>query len=214
MKNKGMTLIEIVVILGVLVALMTYMAISLDPAAMIGRARDAQRKKDIGKIKVALEEYYNDRGCYPQQAVVEAIDCGSDSFNPWLSKWPCDPTGGKYVIGMDDSDCPKYYRVLTNLENKSDSDVPDGWYEKTWVAHYGDGLADRDTVNFGVSSTNVKWYDELISPDCNTPWPQCYRLTSDGCTSWSGGPHADAYVHHDCLPQCRVSCCINGEICN
>jgi prepilin-type N-terminal cleavage/methylation domain-containing protein len=214
MMKKGMSLIEVVLALAIVAILMVFMTISLNPAAMVGRANDAQRKKDIGKIKLAMEEHYNDKGCYPTQAVVDAIGCSSRDFNPWLEKWPCDPNGSQYVIGMENASCPSYYRILTNLENKHDSDIPSGWYESTLIAYYGDGLVDRDMVNYGVSSTNVKWYDQMLSPDCDTPWPQCYRLTTDGCTSWSGGPHTDAYVHHDCLPQCRVSCCLDGQVCN
>jgi prepilin-type N-terminal cleavage/methylation domain-containing protein len=215
MMKKGMSLIEVILALSIVAVLMVFMTISLNPSAMMGRARDAQRKKDIGKIKLAMEEYYSDRGCYPRQDVIDAIGCSSRDFNPWLDKWPCDPKGTKYLIAVgEDVNCPNQYRILTELENKFDSDIPSGWYESAGTAYYLNGTVTREEVNYGASSTNISWYDQTLDPICSQGIPGCYRRIGEVCTSWAGGPHSNAYVSQECLPQCQVSCCLNGEVCN
>ncbi|MFZ2153124.1 MAG: hypothetical protein WAV41_03645 [Microgenomates group bacterium] len=195
-------------------ALMGLMA--LNPGALINRAQDSQRKKDLARIKVAFEEYFNDRECFPDQTMIDSLTCRGNGFAPWLPNWPCDPKGGAYKIYTGAS-CPKTYILLTDLLYKKDAHIPIGWYDQGSNYHFGDGSLTSNDVNYGVSSSNINWYDEVL-PDpvsCNTVFGDCYDVYSDGCQSLSrDADHLNAYVDNNCKAGCQVSCCNNGRICN
>lgn len=217
-KNSGFTLVELMIVAVIMIILSLAMINGLDPISLANKARDARRKKDIGRIKVAFEEYLSDRGCYPTQDLVEGLDCNSNEFAPWLSSWPCDPTGVNYRIMVNAGGCPKWFKVLTNLENKKDKDIPSGWYEAPvgTILYLGDGTVGRSEVNYGGSSTNVRWDEETVADYCYAHTGQCY--TSPGAGSCQvlgrGVQYSNAFVSSDCLSECRVSCCYNGEVCN
>jgi len=50
----------------------------------LAKGRDAKRKDDLEKIRLAFEDYYNDHGCYPDPAILE--NCGSDLLSPYLKR--------------------------------------------------------------------------------------------------------------------------------
>ncbi|MCX6727031.1 MAG: type II secretion system protein, partial [Candidatus Shapirobacteria bacterium] len=122
--KKGFTLIELLVVMAILAIIMTIMVGILDPAALLNKGYDAQKKKDVNRIKVAFEEYANDnKGCFPTEAVINdkglLIDsnCNKNVFAPWLSSWPCAPQGKHYLIYTEPSNCPKWFKVATKLDN-------------------------------------------------------------------------------------------------
>jgi prepilin-type N-terminal cleavage/methylation domain-containing protein len=165
--RKGFSLIEITIVIAIVMILVAIVTSALKPIALVNRARDAQRKKDLDRIKIAFEEYNNDMGSYPGKDMVNLLrykgSCSSNVFKPWLSSWPCDPNGETYYIliplNPDGTltDKPGWYKVLTNLEDKQDKDIPAGWYVPGAVQYVGPYT--HDQVNYGVSSQNVSWRD-------------------------------------------------------
>lgn len=93
--NKGFTLVELLVVVGIIGILATLLM-----ANFIGvrqRARDAQRKSDIRQIQSALEFYRSDIGSYP--ATISACGAsltGGSPVNTYMQKIPCDPSGSGY----------------------------------------------------------------------------------------------------------------------
>lgn len=150
-SKSGMTLVEILVVMAVLAVMIVGAIGAMDPMGTMAKARDTQRKKDLNRIKTAFEDYFNDRNCYPSQTLVDQLttraNCKGASFSPWLSTWPCDPNGLPYplVVG-DDANCPKWYKIMTNLEYKKDPQISD---------QGGIGLGVGVSVNYGVASGNV-----------------------------------------------------------
>lgn len=79
-SQKGFTIVElliVIVVIGILAALVlnTFSGVQK-------RARDTQRQTDINAIATQLEVYYNDKGGYPEEAVIDApelkgIDVGA-----------------------------------------------------------------------------------------------------------------------------------------
>lgn len=156
-NNKGFTLIEMIIAVSLIAVMSVIILNGLNPKSATDKGHDTQRKNDIRRLGVAMEEYFSDKGCYPAQAIVDAIQCGSSSFKPWVINWPCDPDGSKYYIYTENSSCPKYYKILTDLKNRSDSAIPSGWYHQDGSVRFGNGSLTMNMVNYGISSSNIKW---------------------------------------------------------
>ena len=209
-KNKAFTLVELLIVMAILMTL-TVMAVGIiNPIALVNRGKDAQRKKDLNRIKVAFEEYFNDKGYYPGEDLVEEFmdkdNCKKniEDFS-YLKPWPCDPNGEPYLTFAE---IGNKFRVVTNLENKEDKDIPLGWYEREDFFLMG---KTKEDVNYGVSSSNILWYDELpISPLCNTK--QCNEIQQGGGCGHSpscSGKSGNCYYWTDgkCDSVCRVPPC-------
>ncbi len=215
MKAKlGFTLIELLIVLAIIAILVVVMTGNINPILMVARANDSRRKKDLGRLSVAFEEYYNDQGCYPSQAFIDSIsttsNCGEGVFRPWLNKWLCDPERRQpYVIVMENSDCPEWFKIYANLMDKNDQDIPDGWYELENF-RFGYGQLTPDDVNYGVSSTNVTWHEMQLSENCGQG---CFRrigTNSCGVTAVCGGGFGgQCFTDSECSAECSVSSCNN-----
>lgn len=148
-KNQGLTLIEVIIVITILSLLFIISMMSW--RNQINKARDAQRKEDLQRIAIAFEEYFSDNGCYPPAEILD--NCGGPELNPYLDKIPCDPTTKQpyeYVIDPP-SACPKNFRVLASLNNTADPAIAAaGCSAETGCGWSG------STMNYGVSSTNVK----------------------------------------------------------
>jgi len=217
-KNKGLTLIEILVVMTIVIILAMMMVGIFNSINITNKGRDAQRKKDLNRIKIAFEEYFNDKESYPQDVDTWNIksNCNSGTiFAPYLIPWPCDPNGEVYKILID----VNKFRVITNLENKKDKYIPDGWYEKTNLNLVGLTVND---VNYGVSSTNILWYDMIIDLDCDTSICLGNAKSGIGCQhrDFSIGCVGDGCYFWDttnggsCTEKCKTSCCGAGCVPN
>jgi len=103
MKNKkGFTLLEILVVIGIIAILVT-MGISSYTTAQ-RKARDAKRRSDLQSIGNALEQYYSICNYkYPaalpaagSKLTATTVDCTSLTADVDLMTVPSDPTGGSY----------------------------------------------------------------------------------------------------------------------
>ncbi len=213
-KKNGFTLVELLVVMAIVVSLAVMLVGIINPVAMVAKARDSQRKSDLVKIKKAFEEYFNDKGYYPLTTdlqtwnVTSNCDKNISDLTKYLDKWPCDPKGSIYTIISEDN----WFKAVTNLENKKDEDIPTGWYDS---GTYSASAFNKDSVNYGVSSSNVLWYegDAMCDlsvcrlADCNSPPGNtcdekvnpggCYFLSKRG-------------ICND--PLCKVKCCGVGCI--
>ena len=68
-NRSGLTMIELLVVLAILVILiiLAFMAWR----GQINKANDAKRKADLERLKVTFEDYYNDKECYPDAAILD-----------------------------------------------------------------------------------------------------------------------------------------------
>lgn len=150
--RKAISLVELLIVMAIVVILLIIAVATLNPAGIMFKGRDAQRKKDLSRIKVAFEEYYNDKGCYPDQKLVADLVqkkyCGSNIFSPWLGRWPCDPNGQTYQIVVGPTfTCPTWFYVMTSLENKTDV--------QQYIQSAGYKSEIGVTMNYAVTSENV-----------------------------------------------------------
>lgn len=206
-KKKGFTLVEILVVMAILIIMAIILIGILNPIALVNKARDSRRKKDLNRIKVAFEEYYNDKGCYPDKALKDQLNhssnCGTSVFGKWLNPWPCDPNDKAYEVRTkDDENCPKWFRILTTLENKKDVNINIIGVKV-------------NEANYAVSSGNVKpiTYAGDYNPTC-TFINRCFAFTINGTEECNDVgtfcEGSNCYSQPGCPPECRVSCCGAG----
>lgn len=219
--KKGLTLIELILVVAVLIILAVMVISNFNSVGMFNKARDAQRKKDLKRIAVAFEEYYNDKGCYPKSTVVDQLmskdNCNTAVFSPWLSLWPCDPNKTPYKIAVElpgfDTPCGStWYKIFVNLENKKDVSIPNGWYSSPQLYDVANGLT-TNSVNFGISSSNISWYDKWIDPTCIRGGSGCYwKVGTDPWNTTYGCVTTEFFACAKGAAQfsCQVPCCGSG----
>ncbi len=129
-KQKGFTLIELTIVALILGILATAVILLIAPQRQFDKVKDAQRKHDLQQIKTALDTYYQDYNCYPQE-----IPFGSEwkaGTVVYMKEVPEDPdcTEGsdrcyRYQI-EEGSFCPQwhvlYVRTQTKLASGSTQD--------------------------------------------------------------------------------------------
>lgn len=160
---RGFTLIEIlisIVLIGILVVTFTISA-----KQQRTKAHDAERKSDLERIKVALYDYYIDTGCYPQSLPT----CGTslkDGDMLYLDTVPCDPEGSDYAYQPEEgTSCPGNFKILTDLEIDYDTSIDK-------VGCRG-GCGKECNYNYGLSSTNIKVYQDCVTEYACTPSGEC-----------------------------------------
>lgn len=145
-KQKGFTLVELLVVVSLIGILSTLVIANLNSARE--RARDAQRKSDLRNIQTALRLYYNDFSGYPASNPTSGgmiVGCGGSCS--WASAWvrngvtymnilPRDPLSTQSYRYISASAGSEVYTLEACLENRSDdrgvatSDTswcPSGW---------------------------------------------------------------------------------------
>ena len=120
MKNKGFTLIELVIVMAIIATLTALATFNFSQARV--RARDVQRKNELKAIQNALELYKNDK--MPQE--YPAGDLTAALVTTYMPKLPVDPkekvTGNSwmnYTYALVDN---LHYTLQACLENTSDPD--------------------------------------------------------------------------------------------
>jgi len=150
-KTKAFTLIEILTVL-VIVSGLTIFSAVVFPKQIV-KARDSVRKSNIRRVVSAIEEIYQDTGCYPISIpfCTNSLTNGSLTI---LDKIPCDPeTKNSYVYVPETSSCPKWFQLYGILENTSDSII-----DRVGCRN---GCGPQCQFNFGISSTN-----QTLDPYC------------------------------------------------
>ncbi|MDO8551154.1 MAG: prepilin-type N-terminal cleavage/methylation domain-containing protein [bacterium] len=141
-SNKGLTLIELLIVLAVISVIATFTLVALNPITQMQKGRDARRKSDLQKLKNSFEDYYNDHKSYPATLV-----CGDTALAPYINKVPCDPQdNSSYFYSTDGA---TYYRVYTTLEYLKDESIAKAGCQNGCVP------TQACAYNYGVTSGNV-----------------------------------------------------------
>ena len=220
-SDKGFTLVELLLGMAIVIVLAMTMIGILNPIALTGKARDSKRKEDLNKMKIAFEEYFNDKGTYPFMASLEAcnqkVNCGKPitGMSNYLKNCLCDSYGNPYRLVLS----TKWFKIVTNLDNKEDKDIPDGWY--TDSQSYSNSGFETNDVNYGVSSSNILWYERSLTSNCNItscfsgnscnepPLDLgCSALRGETCYMSSYNPDTNISLCNDI--NCQVPCCGAG----
>lgn len=120
--KKGFTLLEILLVVGIISLLSAIVIIAINPSKMLAQARDTQRRSGISEINKALVQYYIDESHFPSSLTDDLVDIcptGSSATSTgidcegkvdlsmlvpdYLPAIPVDPTGVGYQIGLNSS---------------------------------------------------------------------------------------------------------------
>ncbi len=186
-KSAAFTITELLIVVVIIaaLALLAFWAVR----TQVLKGYDARRKADIARIKVAVEEYEKDHDCYPPSELV-VCDPGT-GLRPYIEKIPCDPrTGASYFYDHDGSECPKWYRFYTTLEN----------LESSGDFNYSSGSPNAPLRSGGWNfygcriglCTPIDWDPNRPGPECDPNYASstCYGrcidngLPANECQSW------------------------------
>ena len=160
-KTKGFTLIELIVVVGILSILAVVGIAALNPVEQFKKASDSRRKSDLAQIQKAVEVYYQDNGSYPlsdsymitipaQSGGTTIIDWGK-SWIPYMNILPKDPANSKNYVY---SSTGQSYFIYASLDREGkDPQACNGGVACEKLpsgASCGSG-----TCNYGVTSPNV-----------------------------------------------------------
>ncbi|MBP6883703.1 MAG: type II secretion system protein [Candidatus Pacebacteria bacterium] len=92
-RNKGFTLIEILVVIGIIAILATIVIIAINPSRQFKQARDTQRTSNVNAILNAIGQYVADnKGDLPSVPSGEVNQALCDDLVPmYLPSLPTDP---------------------------------------------------------------------------------------------------------------------------
>jgi prepilin-type N-terminal cleavage/methylation domain-containing protein len=166
MKKNGFTLLELLITIGIVMITAAFLVAYIDPVGQFQKSNDAKRKSDLAQIQKALEQYYQDKGVYPQSISNQIKDFQSGLPIIWGSSWvpymnilPADPSSSRsyvyYASCVSLVNCQSYW-LYASLEKAKDPQACNNGSACSSLSSNGVApTACGGTCNFGVSSPNV-----------------------------------------------------------
>ncbi|MBU1326652.1 hypothetical protein KKB64_03930 [Patescibacteria group bacterium] len=207
----GFSLMELLVVIVILVLL--FILTVMNWKNQVNKGYDGRRKSDLGNVRSALEEYYNDRECYP----ATLGSCGGNTLDPYLPATPCDPRRNiPYLYTSASGDWCKDYVLCAALDNTGDGDITSkGCNPITgcgWGAGYNYCIASGTTaVAEGFDAAIMPTPTPTPTPGAPTPTPTPapggnYACTPGGACNSYGIPMIwlcpKTFVAANCNDEC------------
>jgi len=126
-KQKGFTLVELLVVIGIIAVLSAVVLTSLSSSR--AKARDGRRVSDIQQIQLALEQYFDKCGQYP--SVISSLSTsngctGSTNLGTFISVIPTAPSPGTYIYDNNGSSNGYTDYILHATLESHDNSINDG----------------------------------------------------------------------------------------
>lgn len=133
---SGFTLIEVLVVVGILGILITLVVVAINPASQLRKTRDTQRASDLKAVQTALEAYRVANNIYPLSTTDNQITGASWGGNwaGYLSNVPRDPLVSRTYtyVSLDGTN----YQLYADFEGTPPDSLacgagcgPDGLYD-------------------------------------------------------------------------------------
>jgi len=155
LNPQGFTLIELIVVVGILGILAATLLAAINPVAQFNKSNDAKRKGDLETVQRALELYYQDNGSYPL-----SLNWGNP-WTPYISKLPKDPVSTYNYVYFSTG---QTYYLYAHLQQSSDPQACNSGsacsgFSKGISGFPSSGACGSSTggavCNYGVTSSDV-----------------------------------------------------------
>lgn len=164
--ERGFTLIELIVVIGILAVLASGLIAILNPFAQFQKTQDAKRKSDLSQVQKSLEVYYQDNGRYPDNPSaadyrIKGLDgdpvSWGQSWQPYINILPKDPNASKRYVYVATSNGQGYYLYASlDREGKDPQACNSSGTDCTNVpAPKSCGYSNDYNCNYGISSPNL-----------------------------------------------------------
>lgn len=174
---SGVTMIELMVVV-MMIGILGVLGLT-NMWTQQGKAHDANRKKDLDRLRIAMLNYNADKTCFPDPA---DVTCGSNKLQPYLDEVPCETNGSSFYY--ERPSCDKFI-AYTRLEYANDPSIR----EKGCLAGCGpdfsynyyvqDGMTLKVDFN-GAPSGDVPGL-KPVRPLCGTQVKYCYNNICSSC---------------------------------
>lgn len=170
-RNKGFTLVELLVVMAILGILVTLVGAGLRTSQL--RGRDGARKHDLRQITEALELHLSDFGTYPDSLNGSIVGCPTttasvcvwgaenstseftDGKTVYFKRLPKDPSSTQaYYYRIVDAPANQKYQLFARLENTKDSDCLQSNCTNPTVPT-GVNCGGSNLCNFSITSPNT-----------------------------------------------------------
>lgn len=184
-NSFGVTLIELLIAVAIISVLL--IVIFFIANRQIFKAKDGIRKADLNELSIILEDFYNNKGCYPRPTEI-CYNASDDTINPCYIcgeeanplpnyKLPCNPDhpNKRYLYEVEEGDCPQWYKLYTELAHTTDSgDCPYGICGPEGGYDYG---LSSQNVNLSTTDRAYGWKkDTNVCASCRSatdPYSNC-----------------------------------------
>lgn len=143
-KEKGFTLLELLVVIGIIGLLASILVVNLTGARK--RARDTKRVADVRNLQTAAEDYYGKNGMYP--TVLTNLVTGGN-----ISIWPIDPLAPAGTTCTANSDLCYWYGYHT----PAGASGPQSYHLGASLEDSGSPLMNQDRDCNSTSGTNCPY---------------------------------------------------------
>ena len=214
---------EIMIVVTLIVIVATALLVGLKPLTQIYKGQDSRRKSELAALQKVLEDFYNDKQCYPKpnevcyndtaeqlatSVVATPYHPNSPLSFPSPLRSPIAPKNYTYQVDPTTT-CPTHYRIYTTLSNQSDPIIAQ-------KCQYGCGPAPDFSYNYGVSSPNTSL--EANPNLCTDATTLHFLNDAHNCNTCGGaanGEPPNPYEHCQVIvpgetyytdEQCQVTC--------